>query len=159
MSYYEDLDKEISAFKIHKKVACHEGCSHCCKNLTLNINIIEIPPIVDELNNLQDSHKQTIYQNIQNLDKKYNPSLPQVFDCPFLINNTCSVYNGRPIICRSMFSSDESSCKNHTGLNEIIFPISQITDKKYNATIGNNVINVLPYRAIDFKNGRFISLV
>jgi len=31
--------------------------------------------------------------------------------CPFLRDNSCSVYDLRPIACRSVFSSDASCCK------------------------------------------------
>lgn len=77
----EDLEKE------HKKhMKCKIGCSMCC--MDYSIFPIEFYSIVEAL---KKQDKQTpAYKNPDNSDS-----------CIFLHNHQCSIYNERPIICRT----------------------------------------------------------
>ena len=84
-------------------IHCKEGCSHCCKNGEypcsklefefLKIGFMTLPaPIQQKIINktLQLKAEKSVFEG-----KKF------IHECPFLIDNKCSVYNFRMIICRT----------------------------------------------------------
>jgi uncharacterized protein len=71
-------------FKVHKKFTnCKQGCDECCMNFRLlPVEFYSILFYVKELK----------LENINETDSE---------SCPFLINYSCTIYEHRPIICRS----------------------------------------------------------
>jgi uncharacterized protein len=73
-----------SLHKLHiEHTLCKQGCHECCMNFRLLP--IEFYSILFLVNNLK-------YLNLNNTDNE---------SCPFLINHSCTIYQNRPIICRS----------------------------------------------------------
>jgi len=71
-------------WSIHKtNMICREGCDNCCMDFGL---------LAVEYHNIKDSLK--IEDTPVNLD--YSEG-----ECPFLVNSSCSIYEHRPIICRT----------------------------------------------------------
>ena len=68
-------------------IKCKSGCDFCCMNY--NIFPIEFYSILTDL-----KHKQFNPAKIS--DSKYNEQ-----DCIFLFNHRCTIYDVRPIICRT----------------------------------------------------------
>ena len=80
-------------FKLHKEhIFCSIGCSSCCENGDYPLSQTELEYLMQGFAGLQDETKRTVQNNIKNIKKGGV--------CPFLINNKCSVYLYRPIICR-----------------------------------------------------------
>lgn len=69
---------------------CHKGCSACCKN---KVQITEI-----EAEYIQNNTDHKITNN-----SYFNKN----WDCPFLIDNSCSIYNVRPFSCRTLHTLDD----------------------------------------------------
>ncbi len=96
--YYPDFLKELDAklenfFKSHKEfLHCKAGCANCCKKGDYPISEIELKYLMQGYIKLDNSVKQKIQNNIKNIKKSEA--------CPFLIDDLCSVYEYRPIICR-----------------------------------------------------------
>lgn len=172
---YTRFDEEIDCFLKDKKIACEKNCSDCCQNVPLLVTYPEIDCIVEELNKLNSVQKKNIAKNIKQLDKKYialpehlqsledlqnSRALQMNYKCPFLLGNSCAIYNSRPMLCRGYMSSDKSLCKNGTG--DIIFERSDDLVEHYNSLntykINNNLLQSHAHRAIEFKNGNFYSL-
>ena len=88
------LDRRISSyFEKHKDyVSCKIGCSECCKMGDYPMSQLEFDYIMRGYINLDEQTKQIIKTNIQNIEKGGA--------CPFLIENKCSIYPYRPIVCR-----------------------------------------------------------
>ncbi|PKP08168.1 MAG: hypothetical protein CVU09_16835 [Bacteroidetes bacterium HGW-Bacteroidetes-4] len=90
-AYYK-LRQEIDAASVklekhHKnQIACKKGCSLCCESLRLFP--LELAAIRQELG-----------EYIQQLPKKRFRLNPKA--CRFLVNNVCTIYASRPIICRT----------------------------------------------------------
>ncbi len=89
--YFElraDIDKAAQKFEtMHKsQLKCKKGCDSCCESLT--IFPIEYTAIQKELGNEFVLPPKRIFNKI---GKK----------CRFLVNGACSIYNSRPIICRT----------------------------------------------------------
>lgn len=57
---------------------CKEECHHCCKVESIGMSVLEL----------------SIYQKIAEADNKG-------FGCPYFNKNNCSIYEYRPIVCRT----------------------------------------------------------
>ena len=83
-------------------VACHKGCSSCCK---MNVQITsDEAALIEQTGGVQAaSLKSTAIHEIG----KYN-GVP----CPFLKDGQCSIYEARPLVCRThvSFYSDDYWC-------------------------------------------------
>ncbi len=79
------LMDEINAY-LAKSVPCNKGCSACC-NYPVSISEIEIAYI----------EKKTKSKRLKNFNLKRNfMGTP----CVFLKDNSCSIYDTRPFVCR-----------------------------------------------------------
>lgn len=159
-----DINKEISK---HKKIDCKEGCSRCCNQL-INIFPIEEIDILNEVENKMVSYKKEIVKNqmrewlqfYQNntpdklLDEndlnEFNKKLiANSIKCPFLIENKCSIYDSRPLACKSYVSDDMQKC------NKGVLHNSLIHKEKY--PILNEVAKENAMFLLKFKKKPFIT--
>jgi Fe-S-cluster containining protein len=69
----------------HKHLKCKNGCALCC--IDFSVFPIEYYFILNELNKQNVKHKP---------DKDLSTDI-----CVFLLNNSCTIYNQRPIMCRT----------------------------------------------------------
>lgn len=81
---------------IENTIQCRKGCGHCCKTLTIPINHLE--------------YKGLCWYISEVLGKEEKDRIKSRFltwkedsECPFLIEEACSVYPLRPIACRQYF--------------------------------------------------------
>lgn len=84
-------------------IFCKKGCSMCCKNATFPYSSIEVQYLMLGFSSLDTATQDLVRNNIQSvIDAKKNYKGNDFkYDCPFLVNDACSVYNHRGIICRS----------------------------------------------------------
>lgn len=73
-------------------ICCKKGCSACCKKGDYPISEIELRYLMLAFSSLNNDIKAVVQKNFSVMQKGAQ--------CPFLINNECSVYEYRPIICR-----------------------------------------------------------
>ncbi len=105
---------------------CKLGCSCCCR-YHIQTNLVEARTLVqyikrelsaEQIEALQErtrrwhqwDNSQPGRYGSEDLDESITPSN---YDpcCPLLVDNTCSIYPVRPVVCRTHFvSSDPSSC-------------------------------------------------
>ena len=80
-----EIDNSCSVLeKMHKdNLACSPGCTSCCMNF--NVFPVEYFSIKEEISKM----KVIINKN------------PSEGGCIFLVDNLCSIYRSRPIICRT----------------------------------------------------------
>jgi uncharacterized protein len=81
----DEIDRKCSRlWNIHQSLMkCREGCAFCCQSF-------KIFPL--EFYSIQ----QSMIDKPAQVAKKFKPEC-----CKFLIDNTCSIYENRPIICRT----------------------------------------------------------
>lgn len=93
--FLEELDKRIeSYFKAHSDfVCCKAGCSACCEKGDYPISDIELEYLMLGFANLNMDKKRQVQDNFKKMEKGGK--------CPFLLDNLCSIYKYRPIICRT----------------------------------------------------------
>ena len=84
-------------------IMCKMGCAKCCSNGDYPFSEIELEYLKFGFNKLDDRTKNIILSNIKKTieDKKLNTKETFTYKCPFLIDNVCSVYEQRGIICRT----------------------------------------------------------
>ncbi len=75
---------------VNQFTICKEGCSHCCYNLDISISKLEIDWLQSKV-------------DVQNFKKNSDPAA-----CPFLNNDSCSIYEFRPFFCRMHHSLNDS---------------------------------------------------
>ncbi len=89
------LVDEIAKFSI-AHTPCGKGCSSCCR---MNVEISEV-----EANKIQretGSKFVPLRQSIMHPLTEFSGMA-----CPFLTDDACSIYQSRPLVCRSHFSFD-----------------------------------------------------
>ncbi len=84
------LKTEEASEKYKDQMVCKAGCSSCCKG-DFKISPLEGLLVKKAVEELTPETQSIIVQNLANHD-------PNV--CPLLVNDQCSIYTERPILCR-----------------------------------------------------------
>ncbi len=92
--FLQKFDKQLDIyFKEHAEfIHCKKGCSLCCENGDYPLSQAELEYLMQGYIALNDNDKRLVQNNIKTFVKGGK--------CPFLINQFCSVYQYRPIVCR-----------------------------------------------------------
>lgn len=115
-------------------IACKKGCALCCKNAQFPYSEVEFNYLVQGSLTLPENVQKKIDENIQEvLKEKENYSGENFkYTCPFLIEDSCSLYLYRGVVCRAfglIESHDEGNAKipfcHELGLN-----YSQVVDEE-----------------------------
>ena len=98
--YLELLDVRLSHMfeKQAPFIKCKKGCTYCCKEGEYPLSELEYVNLMLYYNTLPSEIRGIINQNISNLIEQ---DRQKFYECPFLVNECCSVYPARPILCRS----------------------------------------------------------
>lgn len=82
----------------HQKeyLACAKGCAKCCKTASMPFSKVEFDYLTEGFNTLDNDTKKIVLDNMKTLIDKEGDEA-----CPFLINDVCSVYKYRGLICRT----------------------------------------------------------
>ena len=93
--YLEKLDKKLEEFfEMHKEhIFCKKGCSDCCEKGDYPLSQAELEYLMKGYIALDSDTKKIVQNNIKNMQEG--------MACPFLINKSCSVYQYRPLVCRT----------------------------------------------------------
>lgn len=109
---------------IHKFTPCKKGCTSCC-HYPVSIREVEIKFIERESGVLRA-------KNVRGTEDYHG--LP----CPFLRNNSCSIYHARPFVCRRHITITKTAHWCHPDrANSAKFPLVNFTevDKVFNAIL------------------------
>lgn len=103
--YLKFVDEKLKNFFDRQKpyIMCKKGCAMCCKDAQIPYSKIEMDYLMLGAWSLSDENKRIVAENVKKVLKareEYNGDNFR-YDCPFLINDVCSVYEFRGIICRS----------------------------------------------------------
>ena len=141
--YLKYLNEKLSKFFESQKeyIKCSKGCSKCCEKGEYPYSETELKYLLSGFLELDKKTQDIIEQNIlEVIEQKKNTDEKFLYKCPFLINNACSVYEYRGIICRTFGLIDSTNepaklpfCA-YEGLNYSNVADSEqniITEKKY----------------------------
>ncbi|MBR2525986.1 YkgJ family cysteine cluster protein [bacterium] len=104
IQYLIYLNDKLSKFFDHQKdyIACKKGCAKCCKNAEFPYKKIEFDLLMEGFKTLPEDKQQLIKERVKNLKEEQKKTEGRLsHTCPFLIDDVCSVYDFRGIICRS----------------------------------------------------------
>ena len=105
VTYLCFLDGKFKKFFEKQKpfIFCKKGCGKCCKGAQFPYSQIEVEYLMLGVWQLDIETKKIIAENLARIVEQKEKFTGDVFryDCPFLINNECVVYNFRGIVCRS----------------------------------------------------------
>ena len=112
------MDKKLKSFFEKQKpyIFCKKGCAKCCKQAHFPYSEAEFKYLIFGLKKLPKDKQETIEKNIKKTikDKLNHKEDNYRYNCPFLLNDECSVYDYRGIICRSfglMYRDDKGALK------------------------------------------------
>ena len=123
-SSYEWSENIVEVFRNENpenvnKIQCGAGCGWCCR-LPVFASATEIFSIVHFL-------KETLsVEDLQTLKVKIRKTAESIGDwsiekrkqnfvqCPLLVDDSCSVYEVRPLVCRGYTSYDKEACRKKT---------------------------------------------
>ncbi len=104
-NYLNFLDAKLNSFFENQAlyICCKKGCCKCCKKAQFPYSQIELKYLLKGLWQLSPANKKHVADNIKKLKQEKENFTGETFfyDCPFLINDACSVYEYRGIVCRS----------------------------------------------------------
>ena len=145
LTYLYFIDKKIRAAFVEQApyIFCQEGCSKCCKNSRYFYSKAEFEYLKYGFSKLDESVQNKVLKNIEKIVKE-RKSFEDTYVCPFLIDEKCSVYNYRGLICRTFGLAQIG--KN----NEIKVPFC--------AYEGLNYSNVFDFEANKFSEEKFKNL-
>ncbi len=116
--YLKFLNEKLTKFFNSQKqyIFCTKGCGKCCKNAQFPYSLMEIKYLLAGFLRLDKATQDIIEANLQKVaeEKKNFKGEKFMYDCPFLVNDVCSVYQYRGVICRSfglMTTSEDGRIK------------------------------------------------
>jgi Fe-S-cluster containining protein len=130
------LSQEINKRNIPdiEKIVCKHGCAWCCY-MQVGVSAPEVFAIADYLaNNKSTLSLDDAKIRLTSLDHKTNnlsaiSRLATQQPCAFLVNNSCSIYEVRPLACRGSNSIDSERCRLHVeDIDDLL------NEKKYTST-------------------------
>ena len=107
--FWEAIDAYYIEIAKFEGFQCGSGCSHCCFDNPHGVSSMEAYRIVPRLSTHQRDLLKAYFQE-WNLHREKNPLQRQLAwkkkckPCPLLSEGKCSVYDVRPLACRSFFS-------------------------------------------------------
>lgn len=103
--YLRFIGSKIDKFFERQKpfIFCKKGCAKCCKDAEFPFSLIELKYLLTGFLQLDKETQNIIEENLNRIKKEKEEFKGEKFryDCPFLINDVCSVYEHRGVICRS----------------------------------------------------------
>lgn len=84
-------------------IHCKQGCSYCCEKGEYPFSELEFKYAMIGYNSLNEEKKSIIDSKAKKIKEEKTQSKEEVFmyECPFLIDKKCSIYNHRGLICRT----------------------------------------------------------
>lgn len=91
-----EFDKKLEALaKTQQKyLKCQKGCAFCCKEGDYPFSRLEMEYFMAGFQFLPSDLKKKINSNISNVKGK------SVYQCPFLVDDVCTMYERRSLTCR-----------------------------------------------------------
>lgn len=103
--YITYLNKKLNGFfeKQYPYIRCKKGCAKCCKNGEYPFSALEFDFLMIGFSRLPSGLQDEILSKIRHLkeEKQKQNKETFIYECPFLLEDECCVYDFRGIICRS----------------------------------------------------------
>lgn len=132
LSYFNELTAIQDELTRNTTLACGEGCSFCCA-LHITLKPYELLFLTDHIASQPDEvqkHLQTVIdENCRRITDASDEKLLSInFTCPFLKDNSCSIYEVRPTSCRIAHSKSKAVCEEAFHNPDTETPADHISD-------------------------------
>ena len=105
ITYLKYLNNKLNNFFESQRpyIFCKKGCAKCCKNAQFPYSFLEFQYLMTGYLKLDKSIRDIISDRVDNIKLEKEKFTGDLFryDCPFLINDECSIYEYRGIVCRT----------------------------------------------------------
>jgi len=114
LNYLNFVQGKLSKYFFQQEpyICCKKGCAKCCQQGEYPFSKIEFEFLMEGFFTLPIEKQQIIMGKVQQVihAREVNTEKEFMYECPFLINNECSAYNYRGVICRTfgLISSREN---------------------------------------------------
>lgn len=115
--------------------ACRAGCSHCCQ-IPVTISLVEARLLGRASGRIPSAPKRSMRvtdhdsaETLSEMERQLQTG--PLSPCPFLRSDRCSVYEARPMACRTLLNLDDDDllCR-HTGEEQSQVPYADATKLK-----------------------------
>lgn len=93
----DELTAKLSA-RYSKHLVCRAGCSGCCHH-HLSVFAVEAEEVRNAVEALTDETRARVEEQARNVIEREAKGEPVA--CPLLVDDRCSIYQSRPLICRT----------------------------------------------------------
>jgi len=126
LAAYERLDSRIeqNISRSGTPVACHEGCSWCCRGVKVEAHAPEALVIAHRIQSDQRLRLAVEAAASKRRTQNVHAIAAAGEACPFLDQHACKIYDVRPMTCRNHCCTDASGCRRSFEHPELDVPIS-----------------------------------
>jgi uncharacterized protein len=142
-AHYADDALAIVNEEYRPVLHCKEGCCYCCCKPGV---LTSLPEFLRILAHVQSTFSADAVSALEERARRYAAQIDgRSFDapidesvpCPFLLDNRCSVYDVRPLVCRGFNSTDVDACRRaHDNANESVPTFAILKDVTDGTTVG-----------------------
>lgn len=109
LHFWESINEYYEQIAQFEGFQCGVGCSHCCFDNPHGVGTVEIHRIIPRLCAEQKKQIEAYFHEWSQLSQQHTHLRQQAWKkqgrpCPLLKEGKCSVYDVRPLACRSFFS-------------------------------------------------------
>jgi Fe-S-cluster containining protein len=140
---YADEALAIVNDEYRPRLDCREGCSYCCCKPGVLTTIPEFLRILDHMRSTfsaeaADGLADRARRYASQMDgRHFDDLVDHLVPCPLLVDDRCSVYEVRPLVCRGYNSTNVDACREASADAEVTVPIfSVLRDVTDGATVG-----------------------
>jgi Fe-S-cluster containining protein len=114
---FADEALEIVRDAYRPPIKCAEGCAYCCRKPGVLVSVPELVRIVTHLEAELDDEALACLRRRTNEyvaalgGGDFNASTARSIPCPLLVDDRCSVYPIRPLVCRGYNSTSVEACR------------------------------------------------
>ncbi|MCR4881326.1 MAG: YkgJ family cysteine cluster protein [bacterium] len=136
--YLQFITAKLNKFFEEQKpyIACKKGCAKCCKNAEFPYSLLEVNYLAMGIKTLDEKTQNLIADKIAkiNKDKQNYKGEKFLYDCPFLFDDVCCLYEYRGLVCRTfgLIASTDSDKTNVPFCHEEGLNYSNVVDKEKN---------------------------
>ena len=150
----KNIDEHFEAQKEY--ICCKEGCSLCCRQGEYPCSELEFEYLTIGFSYLSQEIQNIILKNIEKIKKEKAEFKGEdySYQCPFLINDKCSVYNYRMVVCRTFGLIYYNDTEKVGDSNPMKIPFCNEKGLNYSKVIDkeNKMISAEKVKAFGYKN-------
>ncbi|HZP49426.1 MAG TPA: YkgJ family cysteine cluster protein [Vicinamibacterales bacterium] len=114
---YADDGLAVVRDEYQPRLACREGCSYCCRKPGVLVTRPEFVRILEHVRSSFDADARAALARgarayVERLGgRHFDAAIADSVPCPLLVDDRCSVYPIRPLVCRGYNSTDAAACQ------------------------------------------------